>query len=74
MYDENGNWIETFRSQPYSTEEMAKAKIKAVVKFHVDESGWVLNGQPHTEKDFAGNYVAVIPLMKPAEQSVNKYR
>ena len=61
MYDKNGNWIETFRSQPYSTEEM-------------DESGWVLNGQPHTEKDFAGNYVAVIPLMKPAEQSVNKYR
>ena len=72
--DENGNWIEIFRSQPYPTEEMAKQKIDAVVKFHVYESGWVLNGEPHVEKDSTGKYIAVIPLMKPAEQKNNRNR
>ena len=72
--DENGNWVEIFRSPPYSTEEMAKQKIDAVVKFHVYESGWVLNGEPYVEKDLTGNYVAIIPLMKPAEQKSNKNR
>lgn len=65
-YDENGNWIETFRSTSYPTEQDARNKIKAVIDFHVNENGWILNGQPKIEKE-AGGYVAIIPLMKPAE-------
>lgn len=66
--DENGNWVEMFESRPYSTEEAAKEKIEAVIKFHVYEEGWILNGEPRIERDMSGNYIALIPLMKPAEK------
>jgi hypothetical protein len=39
-YDENGNWIETFRSIPYETKEEASKKINSVVNFYINESGW----------------------------------
>jgi len=67
MRDKDGNWVEDFRSIPYPTEQDAKNKIRAVVDFHVNESGWVLRGEPRIEKTGQG-YVAIIPLMKPAEQ------
>ncbi len=64
--DQDGNWIEEFRSTLYDTEEEAKKKIEAVYQFHVIENGWLLNGKPRVEK--SGNkFVAVIPLKKPNE-------
>ena len=65
-YDENGNWIEEFRSRPYKTREEASDKIRAVIDFHVNESGWMQNGQPRIEEK-NGEFVAVIPLKKMAE-------
>lgn len=64
--DANGNWIEEFKSIPYKTEQEAKDKIKAVYQLHVVEGGWELNGEPKIEK-IGDEFVAVIPLKKPAE-------
>ena len=71
--DDQGNWIEEFRSREYSNEEDAIKKIQAVIDFHVSEGGWQLNGTPHVEKNENG-YVAVIPLMKPAELEQSRSR
>ena len=64
--DQDGNWIEDFKSMPYPTEQDAKNKIQAVFQFHCVEgadNGWRLREEPRIEKTGAG-YVAIIPLLK----------
>ena len=71
--DDQGNWIEEFRTEAYPTEMDALQKINAVISFHVHECGWILNGTPRVENTEKG-YVAVIPLMKPAELESSRGR
>ena len=69
--DINGDWVEEFRSQPYETKDMAERKIEEVLRFHVLEHGWEQCGTPSIETNANGEYVAVIPLKKPASEKVS---
>lgn len=71
--DVNGNLIEEFRSRAYKTEQEARDKIVAVYNFYVVEGGWELKGEPRVE-NIGNEFVAVIPLLKPAELKNGRQR